>query len=40
MASDQGKTAILFIHGILGTTKHFETFFRLFLQTGQYVICR
>lgn len=27
MASDQGETAILFIHGILGTTKHFETFF-------------
>lgn len=29
MASDQGKTAILFIHGIFGTTKHFETFLSL-----------
>ena len=29
MASNQGKTAILFIHGILGTTSHFEPFLPL-----------
>ena len=29
MASDQERIAILFIHGILGTTKHFETFLSL-----------
>ena len=29
MASDQEKIAILFIHGILGTTSHFEPFLSL-----------
>lgn len=40
MASDQERIAILFIHGILGTTSHFEPFYRLFLQIGQYAIYR
>lgn len=29
MASDQERIAILFIHGILGTTSHFEPFLSL-----------